>query len=115
MAADSDGYALNARIRSPDSVPTTLMLDLIATLEWEMRHAATGSPVMLSEWVAWARKSKAHTNALIRLLFLVAAINGMSADQVHELQLMMRDTAERRRRPPQRFREPGERKSPQLW
>lgn len=115
MSALSDGYALNARIVSPDPIPTTLMLDVLGSLEAEMRNAAKGGPVPLTQWVTWGRKSKANTNALVRVLFLIAATSNLSADSVHELLQQFRDTSKLRRRPFRPIQETKPRISPQLW
>jgi len=113
--AKSDGYRLNAGIRSPDPIPVPLMIDVLASLEAEMRRAVKGDPVTLTEWVTWTRKDKAHTNAIIRVLFLIAASTGLSADAVHELLRQFRDVSQSRRRAPRPIRETTPRKSPQLW
>lgn len=115
MVADSDGYALNARIRSSYGVPTTLMVDALVSLEADMRMASAGRPIPIEQWVQWARKDRAHADAVIRALFLIAAVRGMTADDVSELRRELQQTSASRRRPPRPIRETGPRESPQLW
>jgi hypothetical protein len=91
------------------------MIDALASLEAEMKRALLGQPVTLTEWVTWVRKDKAHANAIIRVLFLIAATRDMSIGDVHELLTQFKNVAEKPRRPVRPIRETGPRRSPQLW
>lgn len=115
MATQSDGFALNARTRSHHAIPTTTMVDALVSLEADMRMAAAGQNVLVEQWVQWARKDRQRTDALIRVLFLVVAVNGMSADDVSTLRRNLQQTTERARRPVRPIRTTKPRESPQLW
>lgn len=115
MSTQSDGYRLNAALRSPHPIPTTIIVDTLASLAWEMRQANQGNNVLVEQWVKWARKSRTNTDALIRTLFLIAGVTGMSHADVTQLMQDMKNTSQSPHRRPRVIREPGARTSPQLW
>jgi hypothetical protein len=115
MTTHSDGYALNARLRSSHPVPTTLMVDVLVSLEADMRMAQSGQSIPVEQWVQWTRKDRIHADAIVRTLFLVAAICDMSADDVATLRRDLQQTSKQRRRPSRPIRETGPRESPRLW
>jgi len=115
MVDQSDGYRLNARLRSQHAVPTTTMVDALVSIEADMRMAAAGKNVLIEQWVQWARKDRQRADALIRVLFLVIGVQGMSADDVAHLRRDLQQTTERARRPIRPVRETKPRESPQLW
>lgn len=115
MSAQSDGYALNARIRSSHPVPTTIMVDVLVQLEADMRMAAAGQPIPIEQWVQWIQKDRSRRDAVMRVLCLVVAVRGMSADDVATLRRDLQQTSKDRRRPVRPIRETGPRRSQQLW
>jgi hypothetical protein len=115
VVAESDGYALNARIRSSHPIPTTLMVDLLVSLEADMRMARAGRPIPIEQWNQWVRKSHANRDAIVRVLFLITAVRGMSADDVSNLRRDLQQTSKSRQRRPKPIRETGPRESPRLW
>lgn len=110
-----DGYELNRRIQSRELIPTLLMIDALASLEFDMRQAAQGNPVGMTQWTEWVRKAKPNADAIVRVLFLVVAAGHLTADDIGTLRRELRDVSKVRRRPPRLIREPGPRKSPRLW
>lgn len=115
MAAQSDGYALNARIQSSHPIPTGQMVDALATLEADMRMAVAGRSIPIDQWIQWARKDRANTDALLRVLFLTVAACGLSADTVAKLRNDFKNVSTVRRRPIRPIRETGPRESPRLF
>lgn len=91
------------------------MVDALVSLEADMRIAAAGGPVPIEQWVQWVRKNRNNTDAIIRILFLIAAVRGMSADDVSELRRELQQTSLNRRRLSRPIRETGPRESPRLW
>lgn len=115
VSAPSDGYRLNAALRSSHPIPTTAIVDTLASLAFEMRQACQGNPVLVEQWVQWAKKSHINIDALIRTLFLIVGVADMTHADVVKLMQDMRDTSAQRRRPPRLIREPRKRDSQQLW
>jgi hypothetical protein len=91
------------------------MVDALSSLAFDMRQAALGNSVLIVQWVEWVRKSKVNADALVRVLMLILAVQGMSTDDVALLARDLRETSTQRRRPPRLIRQTGTRESPKLW
>lgn len=111
----SPGTVLLKQLRSTYPIPTGLMVDAVAALEADMRRASEGQPIPLSEWIGWIKKDRAHRDAIMRVLFLIVAVRGMTVQEVDALRRDLQSTSTLRRRKPQPIREPGERLSPRLY
>lgn len=91
------------------------MVDTLVSLEADMRMAQAGRLIPIEQWVQWVRKGRINADAVVRILFLITAVRGMSADDVGTLRRELQQTSAHRRRPPRPIRETGPRESPQLW
>lgn len=115
MERDSIGYKLNAHLRGQRNTPTTRMVDVLASLAFEMRQAAQGSPVLVEQWVTWARKDRANGDALFRVLCLLAALGKFTPEDIEGIRRDLQQTSISRQRAPKLIREPTSRQSPRLW
>lgn len=89
--------------------------ELLLELENMQRKAETGQAVYAREFVTNASRDWSQAHALVRILFMLMAVKGVSADDLAEMRQQYKSASDQRRRPLRAPRGPGERRSPRLW
>lgn len=97
----NEGRALVMRAHPRSRMPSSTMFDVLATLASDMRRAAAGKDILLSDWEQWLKKSEQSRIAFIRVVFLLVAVGGLTSKEIDALRHELANVTPNRRRMPQ--------------